>query len=151
MKTYRISAAGIIIHEHKILLVRYPDKAGKGYLVGPGGGVEIEEPMPDAIVREVHEETGLEVQPGKLLAIEDLLSKQHRLIKIWFVCTLVGGQLTVNTQEALAESIIDVAWYTKEQLTHEVVYPSIITECAWEQFFKADWVVQYLGLSKADF
>ena len=151
MKTYRLSAAGIIIHENKILLVRYPDTTGSSYLVGPGGGVEIEEPLPDAIVREVREETGFTVQPGKILAVEDLLSTQQRMIKIWFLCTLVGGRLTANTHEAQAEGISEVGWYSKEQLAHEVVYPSIVKDCDWEKFSKADWVVQYGGLVKADF
>ena len=151
MKTYRISAAGIVIHQNKILLVRYPDKTGKGYLVGPGGGVEIKESMPQAVVREVREETGLDVLPGKILAVEDLLSSKHRLIKIWFLCTLTGGQLQPNTQAAQDEGIIEVGWHTKEQLANEVVYPSIIKDCDWKQFAHADWMVKYLGLTKADF
>lgn len=40
MKSYRISAAGIVLHDNKILLVRYNLPDGSSILVGPGGGAK---------------------------------------------------------------------------------------------------------------
>jgi 8-oxo-dGTP diphosphatase len=94
MKEFRIAAAAIIIHEEKVLLVRYRDRYGESFLVGPGGGVHIDEDLKRALIREVREETGLEVQPEKLLFIGDLLSRRYRMmIKVWLLCKLVGGHL----------------------------------------------------------
>ena len=93
MKEYRIAAAGIVLKRGKILLVRYKDQQGKSYLVGPGGGVGVSESLSQALIREVKEETRLIVKPCKMLFVEDLLSRRYRMIKIWFLCTVVGGRL----------------------------------------------------------
>jgi 8-oxo-dGTP pyrophosphatase MutT (NUDIX family) len=66
----------------------------KSFLVGPGGGVLSNEGINQAVVREVREETGLEVNPYKILFVEDLLSRRHRIVKIWLLCKLNDGQLT---------------------------------------------------------
>ncbi|MFH1254050.1 MAG: NUDIX domain-containing protein [bacterium] len=150
MKSYRISAAGIVLHDNKILLVRYKSQDESSILVGPGGGVELEEDMQQALVREVLEETGLEVKPGKMLFVEDLLSRKYRMIKIWFLCCVVGGQL-LKTPEAAVEGIIDVNWYSKDQLKNEVVYPSIIMEPDWNTFEGKCWETKYLALTQANF
>ena len=73
-------------------------------------------------IRKVREETGLEVSPQKVLFVEDLISRRHRIMKIWFLCNLAGRQL-IDTQGALEEGITDVAWYRKDALLNEVVCP----------------------------
>ena len=94
IRAHRIAAGAIIIQGEKILLVRYNDRHGGSYLVGPGGGVHSDdESVTQALTREVKEETGLEVSPYKLLLIEDLLSSRHRMVKIWFLSSTIGGQL----------------------------------------------------------
>jgi len=119
-------------------------------LVGPGGGVEDDESTIQALVREVEEETGLEVSPGRVLFIEDLVSRKYRFAKIWFLCEPVGGQL-MNTQGAIDEGIIEVGWYRKEDLKSETVYPPPIMDTDWQQFFEDNWETQYLDLRHADF
>jgi len=149
-REHRISAGAILIQEDKILLVRYMDNYGKSFLVGPGGGVLNNEGMNQAIIREVREETGLEVSPYRLLFVEDLLSRRYRMVKVWFLCNLIGGQL-VNTQGAIEEGIIEVGWFRKDQLHGEVVYPTVLLSHNWGTFFKDDWESIYLELHNADF
>ncbi len=73
------------------------------------------------------------------------------MIKIWFLCKVVSGQIT-KTQEAKDEGIIKVNWYSKDQLLNETVYPSIITEIDdWKTFSKNEWEPKYLELKNADF
>jgi len=149
-RKHRISAGAIIIQEGQVLLVRYGDAGGTSYLVGPGGGVLGNEGIQQAVIREVREETGLEVSPRKVLFVEDLLSRQHRILKIWFLCELVGGRLA-NTRGALKEGITDVAWYRKDTLLNEVVYPPELLSCDWEAFPRHDWESKYLELRETDF
>ncbi len=146
----RIAAGAIIINDNEILLVRYSDRAGKTYLAAPGGGADSEEGLSRAAVREVKEETGIEVKPDKILCVEELLSGKCRMIKIWFLCHVTGGRLE-RTQGAIDENIIEAGWYSREDLENEVVYPSIIMDFDWELFFKDNWEAKYLELKYAEF
>lgn len=149
-RVHRIAAGAIIIKDNKILLVRYRDKSGTTLLAGPGGGVNNEEGLSQAVVREVKEETGIDIVPDKILCVEDLFSRKYRMVKVWFLCQTVGGHLE-RTQGAVDETIIEANWYTKNRLKNEVVYPSIIMESDWKLFFKDDWKTKYLKLKYADF
>jgi 8-oxo-dGTP pyrophosphatase MutT (NUDIX family) len=149
-RQHRISAGAIVIHEGKMLLVRYVNRSGKTFLVGPGGGVNNEESTNRALIREVREETGLEVSPQKVLFVEDLLSKRHRIIKIWFLCFLIGGKLE-KTRGAIEEEIIEAGWYSRDQLKREVVYPTPVMDYNWDTFSQDSWETVYLELRETDF
>ena len=53
-------AAAIILRDGKLLLF-HRQKPGRDYYILPGGGVELEESFEEACVREVKEETNLDV------------------------------------------------------------------------------------------
>lgn len=151
VREHRIAAGAIIIQEDKILLVRYKHRNDKSYLVGPGGAVHSdEESITQALKREVKEETGLEINPFKLLFIEDLVSSRNRHAKIWFLCNIVGGQVK-KTQGAFDEGITEVRWYGSDELTNEVVYPPFLLDRSWDSFFGDDFKAEYLELKIADF
>ncbi len=149
-RQHRISAGAIVIEEDRILLVKYDGAGGRSYLVGPGGAVFGNESMHETVVREVREETGLEVHPEKILFVEDLFSRRYRILKIWFLCHFIGGQIT-NTQEALEEGISEVAWYSRDELLDEVVYPPGLLTYDWEAFSRRNWESKYLELRETDF
>lgn len=148
-REFRIAAAGIILNQGKILLARYKGGAAGTYLVGPGGGVVEDEPMEAAVTREVLEETGVEVSANKMVFVEDLLSTRYRMVKIWFLCNVVGGELR-NTAGAKEEGIVDVCWYSKEDLETEVVYPKAVKEMNWDDPSDTSWS-KYFTLQQADF
>jgi len=58
--------AAVIIKDNKILLMRRI-KEGQEYFVFPGGGIEENESVEDAIIREVKEELSLDAKIDKLL------------------------------------------------------------------------------------
>lgn len=147
----RIATGAIIMQEEKILLVRYNDRHGRSFLVGPGGGVHgDDESITQTLMREVKEETGLEVSPQKLLFVEDLLSSRYRMVKIWFLCNIIGGQVE-KTQGAIDEGIVEVRWYRRDELTNEVVYPLVLMNENWESLFGDNQESKYLQLRNADF
>lgn len=149
-RKHRISAGAIIIKDNKMLLVRYKNNSGGTLLAGPGGGVNNEEGLTQAVIREVKEETGIDIVPDRILCVEDLYSRKYRMVKIWFLCEVAGGKLE-RTRGAIDETIIEAKWYTKKALKNEVVYPRIIMEYDWESFVKNNWQVKYLESKYADF
>jgi ADP-ribose pyrophosphatase YjhB (NUDIX family) len=141
-----------VLEQGKVLLLRYSEGDGSTFLAAPGGGVHMMEGLPKAAIREAREETGLEVNPypHRVLFVEELLSRKHRHIKIWLLCSLVGGNLT-KTPEAKKEGIIEVGWYSKGELANEVVYPSPLKTTDWQAFLKKNWKTRYMELRKANF
>ena len=141
-----------MLNQGKLLLVRYSAKDGTTFLAGPGGGVHISEGLPKAAIREVREETGLEVNPFpcRVLFVEEFLSCKYRHIKIWLLCSLARGKL-IKTPEAKKEGIIDVGWYSKAELVSEVVYPSLLITTDWQEFLDKSWESRYLELHEANF
>jgi len=106
----RISAGGFIFKDDAVLLVRYRDHNSDSntatYLVAPGGAVEDEENVVEAIIRETKEETDITVKPIRVIAIEDLVDTSVKMIKVWMVCDIVEGEVT-RTDEAAKETIIE--------------------------------------------
>ena len=109
-----------------------------------------DESITQALKREVKEETGLEINPFKLLFVEDLLSSQNRHAKIWFLCNIIGGQVE-KTQGAIDEGIIEAGWYGRDELAREVVYPKVLLKEIWDSFFTGNFKAKYIGFSIADF
>lgn len=97
---FRPSIYGVIIKNDKILLAREWD----GYNI-PGGAIELGESQHEALIREVREETGLDVKVGKLIACEDSFFKWqeeywHSLF-CFFLCEAVGGELSIDGLEEI--------------------------------------------------
>ena len=121
---HRIAAGGIVINGRKILLVRYRD--GKStYLVAPGGRMEDGESLADAAQREVEEETGVQCKTRWPVMIDNLKTTRYQMVKIWYLCDYLAGD-PILTPDAEKEGIIEVGWYTDEDLYNETVFPEIV-------------------------
>lgn len=91
----RLAVRALILIEDRLLLVNaYP--GGKSDLWGaPGGGVDRGTSLPDNLVREVNEETGLTVavgDPALINEFHDPVSGYHQ-VDVFFRCTVTAGQL----------------------------------------------------------
>jgi ADP-ribose pyrophosphatase YjhB (NUDIX family) len=93
---FRISVYGILEKENSILFVK--SKWLKQWEF-PGGGVKINESIPEALVREFQEETGLVVKPQKFLSLKENYFYAEDRNQAWHtVCSfysvkLIGGKL----------------------------------------------------------
>jgi 8-oxo-dGTP diphosphatase len=63
----------------------------------PGGGVERGELPTEAVLREVTEETGLEVAIERLLGVYGKVNKPNELV-FSFLCRVTGGKLTLTDE-----------------------------------------------------
>ena len=99
------SAACIRDEQGRILLLRRSD----GMWSMPGGMLEPGESLEQAVVREVREETGLEVEPTALIGVysdpEYIFTypngHQVQPIIAFFECRVVGGTLQPDREEIL--------------------------------------------------
>jgi len=61
----------------------------------PGGGINLGETPPEATVREVREETGLDVEVSRLVSVD---SKSDATLVFTFECDVTGGELTTSEE-----------------------------------------------------
>ncbi len=85
---------GIIVQDHKILLIRgYEIDTGQSFWVIPGGGLEAGESDEECVIREMQEETGLEVQVERLLREKSLAPNLMYKFVRSYLCIPIGGKL----------------------------------------------------------
>lgn len=124
---HRISAGALVEHEGRLLLVNHVKPDAYDFWVAPGGGVKGSESLEEAAVREVREETGIEVAIGKLVYIEEFFNPECRHLKFWFSATATGGQLDWSHPEAAAELITRAGWHSLASLGEHTVFPAVLT------------------------
>lgn len=102
----RVRVAALIVIEGRVVCVRQR-KGDYSYHLLPGGGVDYRETLEQALIREVREETGLEVVLGKPLFINDTIDPRGRrhLVNITFEATVVGGSLECCQPDVAIESV----------------------------------------------
>jgi mutator protein MutT len=64
----------------------------------PGGTLEFGETLEECIIREVKEETGLDVVVEKLLYVCDRILDERHVVHITFIVKRVGGSLQVGVE-----------------------------------------------------
>jgi ADP-ribose pyrophosphatase YjhB (NUDIX family) len=93
----------------------------------PGGGVEFGESLEEAVVREVKEETGLDVEVGPLRYVLDFIRPPLHAVSFYFECKAPGrlAGLTSGSDPELgdAQLIRAVRMVALEDLTEMNVYP----------------------------
>ncbi|MCS6820282.1 MAG: NUDIX hydrolase [Microscillaceae bacterium] len=92
--TLRLRVSGICIQNEKILLIKH-QYLGKGnYLWSPpGGGMYFGETAHQTLKREFAEETGLIIEVGKLLFVNEFLDPPLHAIELFFEVSIIGGTL----------------------------------------------------------
>ncbi len=99
----RLAAYAVVIDEHDRILLALWNEADQPQWTMPGGGVELDETVEEAAVRELREETGYDVELGRVLGIDThVVPAEQRMrpstrpmksVRVVFEARVVGGQL----------------------------------------------------------
>lgn len=120
------SVTAIIFDEsNRILLAKHADTKR---WVAPGGSIEPNEKPVDAVVRETFEETGLIIEPTKILGVfgghdfEVIYSNGDRVTYIMTVyeCKIIGGELKPDSSEILELRYFGAGELARLDLAHWV-------------------------------
>jgi len=126
----RIAAYALLLHGGAILLTRMSDRTRiQGRWTLPGGGIDHGEDPRDALRREIHEETGLDAQPGRVVDVHsshftgprgDGLVEDYHGIHLIFEAELDADSLAREPRVVEVGGSTDkVAWVPLEQ-AHEL-------------------------------
>jgi mutator protein MutT len=103
-----VGVGAVVIQGDKVVLIRRGKEPLRGRWVVPGGTVELGETLEEALVREMREETGLEVAPRELLTVFDRIERREGRVRYHYVivdylCDCLGGEARAGSDaEALA-------------------------------------------------
>jgi 8-oxo-dGTP diphosphatase len=113
-----VGVGGVVIHRHRVRLIRRGCEPLKGQWSLPGGMLELGEQLEDGVRRELKEETGLEVEPLALLAVFDRIMRggpdgqrvRYHYVIVDYVCRRKRGRLVP------ASDVLDARWVRPEDL-----------------------------------
>jgi GrpB-like predicted nucleotidyltransferase (UPF0157 family)/ADP-ribose pyrophosphatase YjhB (NUDIX family) len=100
-----------VIREGAILLVRCAFRNGPTVWILPGGGREVDESEEACVVREVQEETCLQVRVDRLL-LDTPAQPPDGTYARWrtYLCSVVEGEAAPGGGEGASAQLIDVRW-----------------------------------------
>lgn len=101
----------LIEREGKILLIKAKTGSTKGLWNTPGGHLEENETFTEAAKREVKEETGLDVELGKVLCIGHRYMEKQKIITTVFKAKSIKGTLILQEDE-----IEQAKWFLLEEI-----------------------------------
>lgn len=104
---FNIRVTGILIEDEKILLVKQKVSDKRNWSL-PGGKLEQGETIEQGIIREMKEETGLDVEIVRLLYLCDVSASNNTLLHISFLLKRVAGNIELPTNEFESNPIYDV-------------------------------------------
>lgn len=108
----RVPCVGAVIRDEagRILLIKRGHDPGKGLWSVPGGRIEPGETDEQAVVREVREETGLEVECGPLVGAIERPGMAGTILQISdYRAIVTGGELAAGDDAA------DARWLTLQE------------------------------------
>jgi 8-oxo-dGTP diphosphatase len=139
--TTRVSVV-VVNDDGKILLVKHR-KGTRSYWVLPGGRLEYGETFQECAVRELKEETGLDIAVDKLIFISEAIApdRSRHIVNVYLTAHVTGGVMKLGNEPVLA----GVDFVPLSELEKATLYPPVgkqILDNLSKNFGEA---IQYLG------
>jgi len=125
-----IPAVGaVVVKDGKVLLVMRGKDPGYGQWSIPGGAIRVGEPMARAVVREIREEVGIQIDPVGLVDTLDRIVHDDRgriryhYILLDFLCLYRSGKLRPGSDAMEARWVkeADLAKYALPEETERII------------------------------
>lgn len=139
-QTPKLDTRAAVFKDEKILLVR--ENNGKWSL--PGGWVDVNVSVGENAVKEVKEESGLDVKAERIIAVQDRAKHNlpvyaYGICKVFVLCSLIGGHFEKNIETTGFD------YFTPEELpplAEEKNTAEQIKMC-FEAYKNNNWQVQF--------
>jgi 8-oxo-dGTP diphosphatase len=132
-----VGVGAVIVHDGRVLLVQRATEPARGRWSIPGGLIELGESLSEALVREVREETGLEVEPLELVELLDRVHRDSGRVRYHYViadylCRVVGGSLSAASDAAAVRWVERAEWNSHSALVLDPITVRVI-EAGWQR------------------
>ena len=115
-----LAVSAAIVRDGKVLVVRRARKPAINFYTLPGGGVEIGETLHEAVMREVREETGLDVEPVALAGEREVIVRdaqgqvERHFVILCFAARWRAGEPVLN------EELDDARWIDPAEIADKI-------------------------------
>jgi ADP-ribose pyrophosphatase YjhB (NUDIX family) len=112
-----LAVSAAIFRDGRVLIVRRARPPAHGLYTLPGGGVELGETLEQAVVREVREETALEVEPVDLVGFRQAIAHdaagrvERHFVILPFAARWLAGDIFLN------EELSDAHWLAPAEIS----------------------------------
>ena len=113
-KNYIVGVGAIVMHNNRLLVIK--DRLNAGYKL-PGGHIDKNESIKDALKREVEEETGVHIEFESILNLGHFRNGQFGESNLYIVCT--GKALTEEININDTSEIIEAKWISIEAFMND--------------------------------
>lgn len=139
--TTRVSVI-IITDDKKILLVSHR-KGNRSYWVLPGGRLEYGETFQECAVRELKEETGLDIECDELVFLSESIApdRSRHIVNIYIKGHVTGGEMRLGDEPVLA----GVDFFPMDELDKMTLFPPVARQILAGYDHKFSKGIQYLG------
>lgn len=119
----KVAVVGLVEHEGRVLLVRRAAQPEQGKWALPGGYMDAGEMPEAAIVREIHEETGIAVEVGALLGIHPQRATAETItgIVLAYACTVATG---AAADARAGDDALECRWFATDDLPADIAFDS---------------------------
>src|ERR1700758_652747 len=99
-----LAVSAAIFRDGRVLIVRRARPPAHGLYTLPGGGVELGETLEEAVIREVREETALDVAPVALAGYRQAIARdgagriERHFVILPFAARWIAGEVRLNEE-----------------------------------------------------
>lgn len=133
----RVICRSIVLDQEtaKILLVR---NANARFWYLPGGGWEADsESIEECIVREVREETGINVHPVRLMYVQEFRPDNDDIhLELFWFCYPTGST-TLGEVKDLHGIVEEARWFSREDMAPHAIFPKRLKNQFWHELASA--------------
>ena len=143
---YGISTGIIVVQDRRLLLVHHYKRGTFDFWVPPGGSLIGNESIYDCALRETFEETGLEIEPNKIVYIQEFVQGDYHFCKFFILSRVIKGKISLSNRPAGEDFLIDARFLSKSEVAEVNIKPDILKDQFWDDLLHGFPTVRYLGL-----
>ena len=128
----RLAVRGIVMRGDRLLLVNAYGDGRFGLMCCPGGGVEKHASLPDNLIREIHEETGIAVAVERPVLVNEFHEPEagFHQVEVFFRCHILAMPKGTDWHDP-ERVVTERRWVTREEFRDCRVKPSSLEEVVW--------------------
>jgi ADP-ribose pyrophosphatase YjhB (NUDIX family) len=112
--------SALVVDRDELLLVRRAREPGAGLWALPGGRVEAGETLAEAVVRELHEETGLEGVCGEFVGLAEIIEPDLHVVVLDF-----RAHLLTHDEPAPGDDATEALWVPLGEVVDRMLVPGL--------------------------